>query len=264
MILKLTITVFFISVVYYLERAVPHVEGLGNRLKHALNNLSMGAINALIPGFVFASVLLTFTSQANTYSFGLLNIVSLPVYLKYFFAFILFDLWMYLWHRMNHRVRFLWLFHRTHHSDIAMDSTTAFRFHIGEITASSVLRLAVIPILGMGIKMLLLYEVALQAFVIFHHSNIGLKEKYDRVLRAVIVTPNMHRVHHSIERAETDSNYSSIFSIWDRIFNSFRKRHDTREITYGLDKYREHKWQGILGMLATPFIKIDKKAKTES
>jgi sterol desaturase/sphingolipid hydroxylase (fatty acid hydroxylase superfamily) len=159
---------------------------------------------------------------------------------------------MYLWHRANHAIPFLWRFHRMHHSDPAVDVTTALRFHVGEITLSSTLRLAVIPLLGLRLGEVILYETLLLPVIAFHHSNVALPEKWDRRLRAVIVSPNMHRVHHSDWQPETDSNFSSIFSWWDRLGRSFRLRPDIRALRYGLRDFDGQEWQNLWGLLRTP------------
>ena len=109
-----------------------------------------------------------------------------------------------------------------HHSDPAMDVTTATRFHLGEITVSTIVRLGIIPLVGIPLRVIVVYELVLLVSTQFHHSNIALPSGIDRILRLVIVSPNMHRVHHSIKRVETDSNYSSVLSIWDRLFRSYR------------------------------------------
>jgi sterol desaturase/sphingolipid hydroxylase (fatty acid hydroxylase superfamily) len=175
-----------------------------------------------------------------------------PAWAETVAALILFDLWMYLWHRANHQIRFLWRFHRMHHSDNQVDATTALRFHTGELILSSILRLAVVPLLGISLSQLILYETLLQPIIIFHHSNVALPEKIDRIFRALIVTPNMHRVHHSMVNQETNSNYSSIFSFWDRIGQSFRRRIDLLTLRYGLSDFPEETWQTVVGMLKTP------------
>ena len=161
---------------------------------------------------------------------------------------------MYLWHRANHRILFLWRFHRMHHSDPQMDVTTALRFHTGELVFSSLLRFAVVPLLGMNLWQLIFYEILLLPIIQFHHSNVNLPESWDRCLRTIIVTPNIHRVHHSRWQPETDSNYSSIFSFWDRVFGSFRLRKDSHTIQYGLYTYDAQEWQTTWGMLKTPFL----------
>jgi sterol desaturase/sphingolipid hydroxylase (fatty acid hydroxylase superfamily) len=149
-------------------------------------------------------------------------------------ALVALDGWMYVWHRANHALPWLWRFHRLHHGDRAMDATTTVRFHPVEIAISTLLRLAVLPILGLRIEHLLIYEVILFPVILFHHSNIRFPEKADRLMRAVLVTPAMHRVHHSQRQIETDSNYGSVLSIWDRLGRSFRLRRDGSTIEFGL------------------------------
>ena len=186
--------------------------------------------------------------------FGLLNQVDLPPLIAALIAFLLFDLWMYLWHIAVHRIRPLWRLHRVHHIDTGMDCTTALRFHPLEVAAAAFLRVGILILLGMSVTQLFIYVVVFHPVILFHHSNIALPEKWDRRLRAVIVTPNMHRVHHSIEGKEFNSNYGSVFSFWDRLARTFRKRKNTLTITYGLRIFRERKWQTLRGMLINPFI----------
>ncbi|MFC2165864.1 sterol desaturase family protein [Acidobacteriota bacterium] len=184
---------------------------------------------------------------------GLIYHISLPDPLKLIIAFILFDLWMYFWHRINHRVSLFWLFHRVHHTDREMDVTTANRFHPIEIMLSSLLRLPIFVLIGMSVAQFVIYEIVLILVIQIHHSNVALPEKIDRIFRLLLVTPNMHRVHHSVEWSETNSNYSSIFSFWDRIGQTFRYRKDTLTLQYGLQILKEKKWQNLPGMLLTPF-----------
>jgi sterol desaturase/sphingolipid hydroxylase (fatty acid hydroxylase superfamily) len=218
--------------------------------------VSLGILNGLIVAVLFSSLTVWTMQWTWQNSFGLLNRLSWNGWSKGILAFVLFDLWMYLWHMANHRIPFLWRFHRTHHSDLEVDATTALRFHTGEIVFSSLLRCIIIPLLGIKFHQLLIYELCLQPVILFHHSNVALPEKIDRIFRTVIVTPNMHRIHHSQERFETDSNYSSIFSFWDRLARTFRKRADTRTLRYGLPYLQEAKWQTVLGLLKTPFASI--------
>jgi len=239
--------------IFYLENIVPHIKGFHGRIKHAVNNIVISSLNGIINGFLFAGVTLTVISLADLNSFGLLNLINMPYHLEAVLGFIFFDLWMYLWHIALHRIPLLWRFHRMHHSDIQMDTTSALRFHPGEIIFSSSVRLAIIPLLGIDFFHLFIYEIVLNPIIFFHHSNVGLPENWDRIFRAVIVTPNMHRIHHSQEVFETNSNYGSIFSFWDRLLNTFKKRDDTRTIRYGLKIFQESEWQILWGMLLTPF-----------
>jgi sterol desaturase/sphingolipid hydroxylase (fatty acid hydroxylase superfamily) len=191
---------------------------------------------------------------AESNRFGLLRLLSLPPALALAAAILLFDGWMYLWHRANHALGLLWRFHRVHHSDPEMDVTTAVRFHIGEILISSALRLAVIPLLGLSVWQLLVYEMLLLPVILFHHSNVQCPERLDRWLRLVLVTPALHRVHHSRRRNETDSNYSSVFSWWDRLAGSLRLRQAGQPVRFGLTEYDGEEWQKLSGLLTTPFV----------
>ncbi len=159
---------------------------------------------------------------------------------------------------MNHRIQFFWKFHRVHHSDPNMDVTTANRFHTGEIIFSSIFRTGIIVLIGLHIWELLVYEILLIIVVQFHHANIGVPEKLDRFLRIFIVTPAMHKVHHSRKQSETDSNYSSLFSFWDRICKTFNLNEDPHSIHIGLDDFDSEEDQKVKGLFWMPFKKTDK------
>ena len=243
-----------LAIVFSLEEWFPYFPRRTRRIPHALKNISMAGINGFLVSIPASWVTVQVMEWSQKNSFGLFNHGFLNSPLKSLCLFVCFDAWMYLWHRANHQMPFLWRFHRVHHSDLELDSTSAFRFHVGEIFFSSLFRLPVIAILNMQWIHLFIYELCLQPVIIFHHSNIALPEKWDRILRSLIVTPNMHRVHHSIETFETNSNYSSIFSFWDRIAKSFEKRADTRTLKYGLPEFQESEWQSLPGLLKTPFV----------
>jgi sterol desaturase/sphingolipid hydroxylase (fatty acid hydroxylase superfamily) len=232
------------------------------RVRHGLKNVVLGVLNSLLTGLGFAALWLTTAHWAQAHEFGLLNWLKLPSWSRIAVAFLLFDAWMYWWHRMNHRIPFLWRFHRTHHSDPKMDVTTATRFHIGEIALSSVLRVPVIALLGLQLWQLALYEMAMFTVVQFHHANIALPAWLDRALRSIIVTPFMHKVHHSRWQPETDSNYSSLFSFWDRLFHSFRLREDPHTLQFGLQEFDGAENHTMTGLLATPLRQV-KRSTTQ-
>ena len=228
----------------------------GDRLLHGIKNLALGILNALLVGFVFVALWWATAEWARAHQFGLLNWLQMPGWVRLAAAFLLFDAWMYFWHRMNHRIPFLWRFHRTHHSDPRMDVTTANRFHLGEIFFSSVLRVPVIALLGLELWELALYEAAMFTVVQIHHANVAFPPRLDRSLRTLIVTPFMHKVHHSRWQPETDSNYSSLFSFWDRLFGSFRLREDSHTLEYGLEEFDPPEHQTLAGLLATPIKQV--------
>jgi sterol desaturase/sphingolipid hydroxylase (fatty acid hydroxylase superfamily) len=239
-------------VLWLLETWAPLFADRPRRLRHAARNLAVAGLNMGVIGFGFAAATAGVAAWADGAGFGLLNRASLPRWIELPVALILFDGWMYLWHRANHAVPFLWRFHRMHHSDPAMDVTTALRFHVGEIAISSGLRLAVVPLLGLHLWEVILYETLLLPVIAFHHCNVALPEAWDRRLRAILVSPNMHRVHHSDWQPETDSNFSSIFSFWDRLGRTFRLRKDVRTLRYGLRDLDGDEWQSFWGLLRTP------------
>ena len=242
-----------LAVLWFIEGALPMFEGRDHRARHGGYNLVLGFGNAALASALFAGGTLVVTEWARTSSFGLLHILPLGPLSTVIVAVVLLDLWQYVWHRLNHQVPFLWRFHAVHHSDREMDATSGVRFHTGEILLSGVARLAVLPLLGLTVGQVLVYETVVLPVVLFHHSNIRLAHRVDRSLRWLIVTPWMHWVHHSDYQPETDSNYSSLLSLWDRLFGTFRLREDPRTITLGLDGERYREWSSFSGMLAMPF-----------
>jgi sterol desaturase/sphingolipid hydroxylase (fatty acid hydroxylase superfamily) len=217
--------------------------GRRGRARHAARNLARGLLNAVVLAVLAGPLVARVSGWAEDGGFGLLRMLSLPPAVAAVAAFLLFDAWMYLWHRANHAFGFLWRFHRLHHSDAEMDATTAVRFHVGEILISSAMRLALIPLLGVTVRQLLVYEALLLPVILFHHSNVRFPERLDRRVRLLIVTPAIHRVHHSRLRAESDSNYASVFSFWDRVAGTLRLRTDGRPVSFGLPECEGEEWR---------------------
>ncbi len=241
-----------VAVIFALEGVFPHYQGRTARVRHAVPHVLTAIMNGFLTRFVLAWVTINATGWAEGSSLGLTYLLPLPATAKPFLVFVLFDIWMYFWHMANHRIGFFWRFHRAHHADIEMDTTTALRFHPGELVLSTFFRLPAVILLGMSFTQLVFFETLLNLSTLFHHSNLSLPEKWDKVLRTVMVTPNLHRVHHSADRFETDSNFTSLLSLWDRLYGTFRTRKDTQTITIGLPSFREPKYQRLWGFLITP------------
>jgi len=146
----------------------------------------------------------------------------------------------------------LWRFHQVHHNDIEVDMSTALRFHPGEILLASMSNVLIFIIVGLNIEQIILYKGIFHINVIIHHSNIAVPESLDKLLRLVIVTPNMHRVHHSIKKQETDSNFSSVLTLWDKMFGTYRES-DPEKIVFGLETDRGEECQTIKYLLTLPF-----------
>jgi sterol desaturase/sphingolipid hydroxylase (fatty acid hydroxylase superfamily) len=224
-----------------------------NRLRHGGINLLIAATNTLVIGLVFGSPTVAVVEWAGREDFGLLRNLPLADWARGVLVFVLLDAWLYLWHRANHRLPWLWRFHRMHHTDRAMDVTTATRFHLGEQVASATLRLGLLPLLGVELVPLLIYDACVVANTQFHHANISLG-RWDRPLRWLVVTPDMHKIHHSDQQPETDSNYSTVFSVWDRLAQTFRMREQPSNITFGLPEYTDSSWHTWRGLWKTPFV----------
>jgi sterol desaturase/sphingolipid hydroxylase (fatty acid hydroxylase superfamily) len=222
-------------------------------------------INGLfaVPGFVALRLLLLPTMvwiayQNESLKFGISYLFDLPLWLEGAIVFILLDYTNYLWHILNHKVPLLWRFHLVHHTDIDLDLTTAIRFHAGEMVTSIFYRGLAVFITGASPMQVLIYEIFFEGATLFHHSNWRLPIRLERVLNLLIVTPRMHGIHHSVKRSETDSNYSVIFSFWDRIHGSVNLNIPQRAISTGVPVYDDPKELTVGFLLKLPFTKIRK------
>ena len=229
----------------------------GDRIRHGARNIALGLINTVIVAVLFINLWSIAAKWSTEHGFGILNSFSLEWWQRLIGAVLILDVWTYWWHRFNHTIPLLWRFHKVHHSDPLMDVTTANRFHIGEIVLSSALRLAILPLGGITLAELAVFETILFANTQFHHANVGLHPKLDGVLRLFVTSPAMHKVHHSDRRRETDSNYTALLSVWDRIFRSFRLREDPSDITFGLNDTNRSDQQTFAGLLKMPVEKSE-------
>lgn len=202
---------------------------------------------ALIPAMVAAGY------WAQEHELGLLYFLPLPGWLQALMAFLLLDYILYLWHVVSHKIPFLWRLHNVHHTDLDLGVSTALRFHFAEMLLSAVFRAGGVALIGARPEVVLVYEVAFEASVAFHHSNSRLPYKLERILSWIIVTPRMHGIHHSVVRRETDSNYSNMFNIWDRLHRTIRLDVHQDEITVGVPAYREGRELSAWKLLLLPF-----------
>lgn len=249
---KPSVTLIGLILLWTWESFHPLVEYRRGRWSHAARNVVIALINAAMLAILFGTITVAVVQWGQLRQWGLLPWLAAPPLLRFALAIVLLDFWMYVWHRLNHRVPLLWRSHRMHHADFAMDVTSATRFHLFEQLAAATLRLGVLLLLGIGLLELLVYETLVVAITMFHHANITLGW-LDRPLRWLIVTPRFHQIHHSRERIETNSNYSVLFSVWDRVFGSYQMRGDAEPVDYGLDEFDDDRWRSLLGMLRMPF-----------
>ncbi len=221
------------------------------------NNLGLAFLNSFVLRLLFPAAAVGVTAFTAEQGWGLLNYYQLPLALSVVLAVITMDFIIYLQHVLVHAVPALWRLHRVHHADLDYDVTTGARFHPIEIILSMLIKFAVIVVLGPPIVAVVIFEVVLNAMSMFNHGNVRLPLGLDRVLRLFVVTPDMHRVHHSVEDNEANSNFGFNLSIWDRIFGTYiaQPRGGHEAMSIGIHQYREPRQVSWLpGMLALPFI----------
>lgn len=192
--------------------------------------------------------------DASGREIGLLNQIVLPFWVETLIAIFILDFAIWFQHLITHKVPVLWRLHQVHHADTEMDVTTAIRFHPLEIALSMGLKIVLVYVLGPSAFAVVLFEVLLNGTAMFNHANINLPQPVDKVLRRVLVTPDMHRVHHSVYREEHDSNYGFSLSIWDRIFRTYiaQPRDGQTEMKIGL-KPKYTKENSVISVLSMPF-----------
>ncbi len=221
-----------------------------------INNMGLVFFNSLVLRLLFPAAATGVAVFAQIHGWGLLNYYQLPSILAIIMSVIALDFIIYLQHVMVHAVPALWRLHRVHHADLDYDVTTGARFHTLEIILSMLIKFAVILVLGPPVLAVVLFEVILNALAMFNHANVGLPKSLDNWLRWLIVTPDMHRVHHSVEDDETNSNFGFNLTWWDRLFGTYRSqpRKGQLGMTIGIHTFRDIKQTNwISGMLTLPF-----------
>lgn len=220
-----------------------------------VTNIAMVVVSSLLLRLVFPLAAVGTALYAQAHGYGLFPALGMSPVVAGILSFLILDFAIWLEHLASHKIRWLWRFHRMHHADTGFDVTTALRFHPVEILISIVWKAAIIIALGAPALAVLIFEILLNGAAMFNHANIRLPGGCDRWIRLVIVTPDMHRVHHSTDRRETDSNYGFSLSVWDRIFSTYIaapwRGHE--DIELGLEAYRNEQPAGFLWSLMLPF-----------
>lgn len=226
----------------------------GRRLRWP-NNLGIVVVDTVVLRILFPTAAVGMALLAEQRGWGLLNALAAPAWIAVPAAVLLLDLAIYLQHVVFHAVSVLWRLHRMHHADLDIDVTTGLRFHPIEIVLSMGIKLAVVTALGAPAVAVLVFEVLLNATSMFNHANLRLPRPVDRALRWIVVTPDMHRVHHSVVVAETNSNYGFNLPWWDRLFGTYRDQpaagHDG--MTIGIERFRTTRDLWLDRMLLQPF-----------
>src|SRR5438105_12644340 len=243
------------ALLFGLERAFPLRKSTRSLLGRLVVNVAVSALTFLAAAtLVQPAARWALHSSAST-PFGLIHLITLPSWLELAVSFILMDLAFYYWHLANHRAPFLSRFHNVHHTDPELDVSTAFRFHFGEIALSSLFGMIQISLIGISPWAFAVYQLAFQSEVLFHHSNLRLPIRFERLLNKVLVTPRMHGIHHSQVQRENNSNFCTVFPWWDRLHRTLGLNIAQAEIAIGIAGYSQPDDNQLQNALLMPFRK---------
>lgn len=255
-VIRLSAFLGILTVVALWEVVAPRRERLFSRLTRWPHNIGIVVFNTVIMRVLFPTAAVGAALAAETNGWGLFNTFAVPTGLAVVLSVVIMDLAIYLQHVLVHAVPALWRLHRMHHTDLDYDVTTGARFHPIEIVISMLLKLMVVGALGAPALAVLIFEVILNATAMFNHGNVRLPEGLDRLLRLIVVTPDMHRVHHSVIPEETNSNFGFNLPWWDRLFGTYTAQpQDGHEgMTIGIEQFRESRDLRLDRMLIQPFL----------
>jgi sterol desaturase/sphingolipid hydroxylase (fatty acid hydroxylase superfamily) len=254
-ILTLAVTATVLVALFVLERFIPLRRRCSSVLPRVILNLIISAAAFAVAAILVRPAAMATLSWATQKPFGLVHLVALPPALGFIASFLLMDLTFYWWHLANHRIGFLWRFHNVHHIDPDLDVSTGFRFHFGEVTMSAAFRVVQVLLIGISMPAFAVYELVFQANTLFHHSNLRLPIRLERILNKVLVTPRMHGIHHSQVRRETNSNYGVVFPWWDRVHRTLGLNIPQAEIAIGIAGYSLPDDNQLRNALLMPFRK---------
>jgi sterol desaturase/sphingolipid hydroxylase (fatty acid hydroxylase superfamily) len=223
------------------ERLAPRKKQVDSIYRRWKDNVGLAALDTLVVKIIFPMLPVSFSIFAESHGWGLFNLIQAPACVEWIAAIILFDFIIYGQHILFHFVPALWRLHRVHHSDLDIDASTGIRFHPAEIIISMLIKLAAVGLFGFPAGAVLLFEILLNATSLFNHANIFIPPQADQILRRFIVTPDMHRVHHSIIVKESDRNFGFNLSWWDRLCGTYQAQPDEGHdlMTIGLSEIRQ-------------------------
>ena len=255
--LRLAGFVLVLAVLLWCERRWPF-RGDARPARRQLANVGLMLIDTAVLRLAFPLLAVVLAAEIHARGGGLFGMLAWPLWLEIALAVLLLDLAIYWQHRMLHVVPWLWPLHRVHHSDTAFDVSTGVRFHPLEIVLSMGIKLGLVVALGPHPAAVVIFEVVLSATSLFTHADFALPARIEPLVRRVIVTPSMHRIHHSVLREETDSNYGFNLSLWDRLFGSYRERpqRSPRSMPIGLEEWRDPRALSLPALLLQPFRRV--------
>ena len=227
------------------------------RWRRWVTNWAISILDAAVVKLLFGAAAAGAAIDAAASGWGLFNTLDWPGWTEFLIAFLILDFAIWLQHLLTHKIPVLWRLHRVHHADRDVDVTTAIRFHPVEIALSMALKIGLVYVIGAPVAAVIAFEVVLNGASIFNHGNVRMPVWLEPALRAVVVTPDMHRVHHSVRRAEHDANYGFNLSIWDRLFGTYvaQPANGHRGMTLGLEPWQDERPTRLGWSLALPFRK---------
>lgn len=268
--LRLTAFAIIFAVMALLEFAIPKRTLQHSKRQRWFANIAIAGIDTLLVRlmavFVIPLAAVAAAEWAATNRFGLFHQIDWPIWLEWLVCIALLDLAIYGQHVASHKIPILWRLHQMHHADVDFDVTTAVRFHPIEIGLSMLWKIVVVLAIGPAAGAVVLFEILLNGTAMFNHANVDLPRPLDRLLRLLLVTPDMHRVHHSVIRQEHDSNYGFNLSIWDRLFRTYTSQPNAghRGMTIGLAHYQNDAPTGLVWSLRLPFARSHNQAQAGS
>jgi sterol desaturase/sphingolipid hydroxylase (fatty acid hydroxylase superfamily) len=250
--LRLIVTISLLALFVLLENRLPARKPALNAARF-LRHIGLSLVSATLARLALVGGLASIATMCSLHGVGIFNFIQLPVWLTIILSFLLLDAAIWAQHIAMHKVPFLWRLHRVHHSDIAMDVSTALRFHPFEILVSLGFKALVVVALGAPALAVFYFEMALGAAALMTHANVAFSPRVERLVRIVFITPTLHLSHHSPDPLETNSNYGFCLSIWDRIFGTLRLHRIGTEHRIGLEDWRSAYDQTLPALLANPF-----------
>ena len=238
-----------------IERRRPLREPTQPKPRRVARNAAMGIMSSVVIALVQDPLTRRLSAAAERQRRGLAQLLPTPAWLRDAAGMLLMDYTIYLWHVATHRWPLLWRFHLVHHVDLDLDASTALRFHAADMAISTPYRMAQVALIGLSPRGLKLWQAWFFLSVVFHHSNVRLPLRLERLLARLITTPRMHGIHHSLIRAETDSNWSSGLALWDHLHRTFRLDVPAEAIAIGVPAYRSPDAIGFWRSLRLPFTK---------
>ena len=253
--IRLGVFVGLLTLMALWEVLAPRRSDAALRARRWPTNITFAILGGLLARVVVPGGAAAFATYVQTQGWGLIGMTGLSGWVAFLAGVAALDLAIYFQHRVFHTVPALWALHRMHHSDTMFDTTTGVRFHPLEIGLSLAIKLAVIAATGAPAESVFVFEVLLNASSLFNHANVRMPAWLERAVRLVLVTPDMHRIHHSVRREETDSNFGFSVSWWDRLFATYRAEPAEGQLglTIGLPAYRDAASQSLWRLLAQPF-----------